>query len=134
MPSLMVTSGWQAQSRNWVNAGFGLMCPLGAFLFLLGVEQLGDMQHYYVGLALAFSAGVFLCISLSDLLPEVQFHDHDRFKLSFTLLGGVALAYLIGFLEPPHAHDIPGEHGHSHGEQEHKDSDHPHDHDHDHDH
>jgi zinc and cadmium transporter len=41
--------------------------------------------------ALAFSAGTFLCIALSDLLPELQFHSHDRLKLSVALLAGVVL-------------------------------------------
>ena len=50
----------------------------------------------------AFSAGVFLCISLGDLLPEVHFHRHDRLKLSAALLFGVGLAFLVGFLEPHH--------------------------------
>ena len=40
---------------------------------------------------LAFSAGTFLCIALSDLLPELQFHAHDRWPLSMALLGGFAL-------------------------------------------
>ena len=43
--------------------------------------------------ALAFSAGTFLCIALSDLLPELQFHQHDRVKLSAALLAGIALAW-----------------------------------------
>ena len=54
--------------------------------------------------ALAFSAGVFLCISLSDLLPEVQFHSHDMWMLSGALLTGVGLAGLIGFAERGHTH------------------------------
>jgi zinc and cadmium transporter len=43
--------------------------------------------------ALAFSAGTFLCISLSDLLPELQLHRHDRVKLSIALLLGLAVAW-----------------------------------------
>jgi len=84
-----------------------MMCPLGAALFFVGVEQFADTHRLIVGCALGFSAGVFLCISLSDLLPEVQFHSHDRFKLSAALLLGVALAYGISFLEPEHAHGNP---------------------------
>ncbi len=48
-----------------------------------------------VGCGLAFSAGVFLCISLSDLLPELEFHAHDRVVLSLALIAGIALAYAI---------------------------------------
>ena len=102
--SLMVASGWSLRSRWLVNTVFALMCPLGALLFFWGVEQINVDQGLLVGAALAFSAGVFLCISLSDLLPEVQFHKHDSAKLTLALLLGITLAYAIGFLEPEHAH------------------------------
>ena len=36
---------------------------------------------------------MFLCISLSDLLPELQFHQHDRVKFSVALLLGIAVAW-----------------------------------------
>ena len=50
--------------------------------------------------ALSFSAGTFLCIALSDLLPELQFHSHDRLKLSLALLAGVGLMGVTAFLSP----------------------------------
>jgi zinc and cadmium transporter len=102
--SMMAVGGWSAASRQAVNAGFALLCPLGAALFLLGMDQFSASQQVVVGSALAFSAGVFVCISLGDLLPEVEFHSHDRVKLSAMLLLGVALAWGIGLLEPKHAH------------------------------
>lgn len=102
--SLMAAGGWSNGWRQIVNAGYALMCPLGALLFSLGVARLGESQQTVIGCALAFSAGVFLCISLGDLLPEVQFHSHDRLKLSACLLLGVALAWLIRMLEPVSAH------------------------------
>ena len=71
---------------------------MGVVLFLLGVAGTGDGSNL-VSLALAFSAGVFLCIALSDLLPELQFHQHDRLKLSAALLLGVALAWGVSQLE-----------------------------------
>ncbi len=110
--SLMIASGWGVRARVCVNIGFAAMCPLGAVLFFWGVEQVAIDRDVLVGCALAFSAGVFLCISLSDLLPEVQFHSHDRGKLTIALLLGIALAYGIGLLEPKHAsgsgYDKPG--------------------------
>ena len=119
--SVMVAAKW---ARSWimlVNLLFALMCPLGAFLFIFGVHELATSQHEVVGAALGFSAGVFLCISLADILPEVQFHRHDRFKLSWALLAGVAVAVVIGVFEPEHAHSKPGseteqvhDHGHDH--------------------
>lgn len=102
--SLMAASGWSAGWRHGVNLAFALMCPLGAALFWLGVRQFSESQSLIVGCALAAAAGVFLCISLGDLLPELEFHSHDRLTLSAALLLGVALAYGIGFLEPEHAH------------------------------
>ncbi|QGJ70144.1 Zinc and cadmium transporter [Planctomycetales bacterium 10988] len=111
--SLMIAGGWQSQSRQLINGAFALMCPLGAIVLWLGVGQAGEIQPMILGAALACSAGVFLCISLGDLLPEVHFHSHDRLKLSAMLLLGVALAYAIGFLEPAHRHDDTYPHTHT---------------------
>jgi zinc and cadmium transporter len=104
--ALMAAGGWSPRWRNVVNSGFALMCPLGAALLVLGAERLAEDSSLVVGCALAFSAGVFLCISLGDLLPEVEFHSHDRLKLSLTLLLGIALAWGIGLLEPSHVHGV----------------------------
>lgn len=104
--SLMTAGHYSARAITLVNVLFALMCPLGALLFFWGVDGAVSHQSLVIGSALAFSAGVFLCISLSDLLPEVQFHSHDSFKLTLALVLGVTLAYGIGFLEPSHAHDV----------------------------
>jgi zinc and cadmium transporter len=125
--ALMLRDGWSARSRHLVNLGFSLVCPLGAALFYIGVSQMSGAQTVAVGCALAMSAGVFLCISLGDLLPELQFHSHDRVKLSAALMAGVALAYGIVFLEESghehlhgpgtgHVHGLGGHDGHSHQE------------------
>ncbi len=98
--SLMAASGWSSRWRNAVNAGFAAMCPLGAILFLLGIERLAVDQSIVVGATLAFSAGVFICISLSDLLPEMELHSHNRLQLTTALLAGIFLAWCLGFLEP----------------------------------
>jgi len=102
--AVMGAGGWSATSRTTANVVFALMCPLGALLFFFGVDYLGDGRAYAVGAALAFSAGAFICIALSDLLPEVQFHSHDRLKLTVAFLLGIILAYAIGGIEPDDAH------------------------------
>jgi zinc and cadmium transporter len=100
--SLMAAGGWSARACLLANLLLAFLCPLGAAVFWSGA---GGDHDAAVGCALAFSAGVFLCISLADLLPELQFHSHDRLKLSLALLLGVALAYAIGFVEGDlHAH------------------------------
>ena len=75
------------------NACFGLMCLAGAFAAVVLQNQ--EVGNYWLGCLMAGSAGVFLCISLSDLLPEVQFHRHDRLQLSAALLLGIAVAFIV---------------------------------------
>ncbi len=122
--SLMSAGGWSAKARHIVNFGYALLCPLGVLLFHLGMRALTTEQNVFVGTALAFSAGVFVCIALSDLLPEVQFHSHDRGRLSLALVVGLVAAWAIGFLEPAHTH----------GPAQNEQPGHGHDHDHDHSH
>jgi len=106
----MAAGGWSPSSRTLANLGFSLMCPLGAALFYFGVGQSLSWQHQLIGGALAFSAGVFLCVSLADILPELSFHSHDRWTLSAALLLGIAAAIGIGYLEPAHAHGPANSH------------------------
>lgn len=96
--SLMAAKGWDRKKRSMVNILFALMCPLGAILFYYGVSSFADSRDFIFGISLAFSAGIFLCVSLSDLLPEVHFHSHDRLALSSMLLFGVAIAYGLSIL------------------------------------
>ncbi len=106
--AVMTAEGWSMRSRQLVNLGFATMVPVGAALFYLGWSGAGHgANEAFVGYALAFSAGAFLVIALSDLLPELQFHAHDRIRLSVALLLGVALAYSLGFLEPEAVHGHP---------------------------
>lgn len=107
--TVMKKDQWSKSSTNLVNILFASMCPLGILLFYGGIQFLGEEQSYVIGCCVALAGGVFLCIALSDILPEIHFHSHDRFLLSFCLLLGVAIAYGIGFLEPEHTHDIPAE-------------------------
>jgi len=101
---LMARGRWSVPWRHGVNALFALAIPLGVLLFYGGLlsestEPATGGRQMFVAYALAFSAGTFLCISLSDLLPELQFHQHDRVKLSVALLLGLAVAYFAGRLE-----------------------------------
>ena len=88
-----------------VNVAYAALTPVGAFGFYLlaGAVPGGDTV---TGAALALSAGAFICIALSDLLPELEFHAHDRFALSAALLLGVSIAAAVEYV----AHG-----GHDHG-------------------
>jgi zinc and cadmium transporter len=106
--TLMTVGGWSVAARHLVNGVFALMIPVGVVLFHLGLGHAHGGSHV-VAYALAFSAGTFLCISMSDLLPELQFHRHDRGVLSIALVVGLLIAWGIGVIES-------GSHGHEHEE------------------
>ena len=97
--TLMAAGGSSRFSRHVLNGLFALASPLGAILFYFGASDLAGGSAIVLGSALAFCAGSFLCIASSDLLPELQFHSHDRFKLSFMLLAGLTVAILIKQME-----------------------------------
>src|SRR5262249_43581973 len=130
----MVLSRKESSPRKiaLVQFGFALMVPVGVVAYALtrgSIEE--SLQSDLTGAALALSAGTFLFIALSDLLPEVQFHRHDRLPLFGALVAGVVLMGLIALLEGhDHDHDAKGDAkaahvgGHSDGSR--------HDHDHDH--
>lgn len=100
--TVMASSGWSDRRRSEVNWLFAALCPLAAVGFYFGVD-LTESTPLLMPAALAFSAGAFICIALGDLLPEVQFHSHDRLKLTLLFLSGIGLAWAIGLLEPDHA-------------------------------
>lgn len=97
--TLMAAGGSSRFSRHVLNGLFALASPLGAVLFYFGANFVAGGDVPVLGCALAFCAGSFLCIASSDLLPELQFHSHDRFKLSVMLIAGLAVAILIKGLE-----------------------------------
>jgi len=115
--SLMAASGYRPSTRHLATAAFALLCPIGAASFVFGMHHLARGETAVVGCALAFSAGVFLCIALSDLLPEMEFHSHNRMRLSLALLLGVAFAWAIGLVEPEYLHS----HHHSESQTDHSD-------------
>jgi zinc and cadmium transporter len=87
-----------------VQLGFASMVPIGGLAFLATSGKFAEqLRGQVTGAALAFSAGTFLFIALSDLLPEVQFHRHDRVPLATALLAGILLMGGIALLEP-HEH------------------------------
>lgn len=112
--ALMTASGWDMKRRVLVVCLFALICPLAAGVFLGSIDAISGAVGMWVGAALAVAAGAAIGIALSDLLPEVQFHSHDRLKLSAALMLGVGLALALGMIEPDSRHG----HGHAHGHSE----------------
>ncbi len=113
--TLMGAGGWSNRARHFVNVAYAAVLPLGVLLFMFGVDRSGQGYEAFLGRALGFAGGAFLCIATSDLLPELQFHSHDRAKLSAALLAGVALAWAIGLAETRgHTHTPPASVHHTH--------------------
>ncbi|HEX2974230.1 MAG TPA: ZIP family metal transporter, partial [Tepidisphaeraceae bacterium] len=105
--TLMTAAGCSRALRHLINTLFALLSPLGALLFFFSTSQISS-ESVFIGWALAFCAGTFLCIACTDLLPELQFHSHDRLKLSVALLAGIGVAILVGQFESSgHDHDQP---------------------------
>lgn len=129
--ALMRHGGRSPIARHLVNVAFALVIPLGVGVFLLGSEIFGEAE-WFTSLALAFSAGVFICIAASDLLPELQFHQHDRVSMTIMLVLGLVIAWVSGLAESSghhhHHHGPAGEAcedhdhaGHDHGGHDHHD-------------
>ena len=102
--TLMAASGSSRFARHVLNVLFALVTPLGALLFYAGASHFFGSNPAFLGCALAFCAGTFLCIACADLLPELQFHSHDRLKLSLALAAGLGVAIVIGLLEDSSSH------------------------------
>jgi len=95
--TMMRLDGWTERQRSIVNVIFALLCPIAALLFYVGFS--GPIASVLPA-ALAFSAGAFICIALADLLPEVQFHSHDKLMLTVSFLAGLLIALALGVFEP----------------------------------
>lgn len=102
--SIMEKSGMSLRTRRFANLGFACICPTIIVLAYFGPSYLGPSESYIIGCALAFATGTFLSISLSDLLPEIHFHKHDRWKIASSFLVGVAIAYALHWVEPSGLH------------------------------
>jgi zinc and cadmium transporter len=108
MSTVLGRKGVSPQRLGLGQLGFALMVPAGAIAVHLTRGAIAkDLQSKLTGAPLAFSAGTFQLIALSNLLPEGQFHRHDRVPLFLTLLFGVVL---MGGSALPEDHEH-GEHG-----------------------
>ena len=109
---MMKFGGYGERARATANFAFAMLCPLVALGSFWGVGLLGLDDGSAIGYVLAFAAGAFLCIALSDLLPEIHFHSHDRGKLIASLLVGIGLAYALYFVESAAVHGTEAHHEH----------------------
>lgn len=109
--ALMTEAGASRGLRLTAVVAYALVVPLGAVSFLASLTLFGGHQADVLGVALAVAGGAFVCIAAADLLPEVQFHTHDRLLLTTALALGLAMAWGITAAErSSHGHSL-----HDHG-------------------
>jgi zinc and cadmium transporter len=106
-----------------VQCVYALLVPIGALAFMATAGAIAD-NSTFVGYTLAFSAGTFLAIALTDLLPEIQFHAHDRHKLSAAVALGLFVMWITSFIghSEGHGHATPREY--ETGHEDHSTHDH----------
>lgn len=103
--ALMKAGGVGLRAQRVTNVVFALLCPAGALFFYVYAGA-APGSAVLIASAMAFSAGAFICIALSDLLPEVQFHSHDRLKLTAVFLFGILLSFALASASPEHSHGL----------------------------
>ena len=90
--SILIAAGMKEKKAIWLNllsAGASLVSAGLAYFFLSQTEQL-------VPYTLAFSAGMFLYIALSDLIPELHQHAiNNKDKIIQLLFLGLGIGTLV---------------------------------------
>lgn len=76
--------------------GFGLMVPVGA---LVTIAVLRGTQPTVASSLIAFSAGTFVHLAASDLLPEVHRAEEMRHWALLTFVLGLTTMWLVGLVE-----------------------------------
>lgn len=80
----------------------GAMVGLGAILFA-GLRAAGQVDATELApFAIAFSAGSFLHVVVTDLLPDLHREGAERRRLLLALLGGLALTIALSFVLHDH--------------------------------
>jgi zinc and cadmium transporter len=76
------------------------MVPVGAGLYVV-LRELVHAERF-TALALAVSAGTFLHLSLSDILPDLHRRGASKWRLSAAMVAGVALMGALSLLRHGH--------------------------------
>jgi len=100
LSAILRAEGYGRLRALWMNAFFALMVPLGAAVYV-GLRELVAVERF-TAVALAFSGGTFLHLSLSDILPDLHRRGASKWRLSAAMVGGVGMMGALTFLR--HAH------------------------------
>jgi zinc and cadmium transporter len=100
LSAILLSEGYSRGRAVAMNAAFALMVPVGAGLYVF-LRELVHVERF-TALALAASAGTFLHLSLSDILPDLHRRGTSRWRLSASLVAGVAAMALLTMLHHDH--------------------------------
>ncbi len=96
LSAILLSEGYSRGKAVAMNAAFALMVPVGAGIYL-ALRELVHAQRV-TALALAASAGTFLHLSLSDILPDLHRRGESRWRLSAALVAGLGAMGLLTLL------------------------------------
>jgi zinc and cadmium transporter len=102
LSSILRSEGASRRKALAMNAAFAMMVPVGAGLYVILRETVP--LEGFTSFALAASAGTFLHLSLSDILPDLHRRGGSKLRLSGALLFGLALMWSLTLLGEPHGH------------------------------
>jgi zinc and cadmium transporter len=93
LSAILAAEGYSRGKALLMNGLFALMVPVGAGVYLAvrGLVRTEAFTSY----ALAASAGTFLHLALSDILPDLHRRGGSRLRLSAALLLGVAVMWAL---------------------------------------
>ena len=89
LSAILLAEGYGRGKAVLMNAAFALMVPLGAGIYMLLRETV--QVSTFGPLALAASAGTFLHLSLSDILPDLHRRGGSRWRLSAAMVAGIGV-------------------------------------------
>ena len=90
---LMLHKGLSKKRIIWANIGSAVAAFIGAIITYL----LGDMIQQYMPILIAITAGFFIYIAASDLIPEIHHEKREGFAFyeSVLLIAGVLVIYSL---------------------------------------
>jgi zinc and cadmium transporter len=100
LSAILLAEGYSRGKAVAMNATFALMVPLGAGIYVLLRETVHAER--FTSLALAASAGTFLHLSLSDILPDLHRRGASKWRLSGAMVAGLAMMGALTLLRHGH--------------------------------
>jgi zinc and cadmium transporter len=95
LASLLLLDRWTPRAIvGWMTL-FAFSTPLGAILTWMAIAETDNTM---IGAAIALSAGTFLAVATSDVLPQIRRMNNQRIWPLIALLAGLAISWIGGTL------------------------------------